>query len=127
MIPNKDKDSFARYVTDRFSPTFEYDRKEDEISARDFRINKPSGDIDQRYESWKSYEKSSQYSNVRKAEGLLPCDFSTSAEHLSSTLQSIGLSKSECEETMRGLANDKNVIMSRNDYTKQISLRRKPT
>lgn len=125
MIPNKDKESFSRFIVDRFSETYEYDFKEAELSDKDFRKTAIRGDINERYNDFKNFERTPSYHNTVKATGLLSQDFSISQDDLIHTLRATGMSKDEINDTLRQMANSKNVSLYRNTYTGLTSLRRK--
>ncbi|SRR6266540_1890397 len=123
-LHNKDSDSFARFMTDRLSESYEFDTMEQELD-NDFRIEKPSGDVAFRYNDFQEFSKSNIYHNNLLAQSLLSENISISSDQLTSTLQNkYGLSSQECKDTLRSLANTKNIAIHQNKFTKEISIKK---
>ena len=87
-IDNRDKESFAEFITNRLDPDYEYNSKQKEIESRDFRVEKPKTvDINTRYKEFKDFEKSDSYRNTQIATDLLSPSFGISASDLTGTLK----------------------------------------
>lgn len=126
MLRNRGKEGFADFLVNRFNPDYEYSAKEKEINTRDFRIDKPRTiDINARYNEFKSFVKSDAYHNTQIATNLLSLKFSVSTEQLTSTLQSKhGMSREECQDVLKNMANSKHVDVRKNHYTNEVVLRK---
>jgi hypothetical protein len=127
MINNRDKESFADFITNRFDPNFEYTSKEKEIEGRDFRIDKPkTSDMVSRYSEFKDFEQSDSFRNTQIAANLLSNKFDIESSHLSNVLkQKYHLSNSECNEVLKNLGNHKNVEVSGGLFYKDYKLRKR--
>ena len=124
MLRNRDKEAFADFLVNRFNPDYEFTAKE--INTRDFLKERPSMiDINSRYNEFKSFEKSDVYRNTQIATNLLSPKFSISSEQFASTLQTKhGLSREDCQEVLRNMANSRLVDIHTNPYTNEVGLRK---
>ena len=127
MLKHKDKEGFIDFITNGFDESYQYDSKQKEIDARDFRVEKPRmSDVNSRYDEFKSFEQSSSYKNTQIATNLLSNKFPISSDQLSTVLKTkYNMSQNDVNAVLNNIANHKDVDVRRNLFSDDIKIKKR--
>lgn len=120
----REKGEFAKWLVNRTDPEYEYNRKQEELDNYDFRREKIKGDLSDRYQDWKRFEKTKVYANVNRARELLS-EIPTSSDVLAHVLKDkYQLSNQEIHQTLVHLSRHREIETHTNSYSGTTTFKR---